>query len=254
MSSDKPSRPEDDGPLADLYQDSQIQIDPALRAKLREAAPEVSQGAWRERAFTPRSTLSPEDVRQGLKAALKTVLLGSPLGSTPAEDARRDLKLAWLPLIRQAVEQAGGDGLNTHLFGILGKKGPLAKQGFFADLLDGYRQMNAATSVDALLAEAGKVQSVVERALAADKPTRMSFKAMEKELEGRLDLDELLALLFSSDEELALRLVEVKSSLDNLRAELKAFMGVQPNALLWNFSRLKVERLLIEGEQRRRAR
>lgn len=253
MGSDKPSRPDDDGPLSDLYQDSQIQIDPALKARLRTAAPEVSQGAWRERAFTPRSTLTAEEIAQGLKAALKAALIGSPSPSSAPDEARRELKGAWLPFVRQAVEQAGGDGVDAVVWAVIGKKAPAAKAPFVSELLRGYAAMNAADTIDAFLGEAGKVQSLIDRAVSAEHPPRLSFKALEKDLQGRIDLDEMLVLLSSTDEELSARLVEVKSSLDNLRSELKAFMGAQPNALLWNFSRLKAERLIIEGEQRRRA-
>lgn len=254
MGSDKPSRPEDDGPLSDLYQDSQIQIDPGLKARLRTAAPEVSQGAWRERAFQPRSTLSAEEIAQGLKAALKAALVGSPSPTASPDEARREVKAAWLPYVRQAVEQAGGDGIDALIGAVTGKRHLQAKVPFVGELLRGYQAMNAAGTMDDFLGEAGKVQSVVDRALGSEKPAKLSFKGLEKELEGRLDLDEMLVLLSSTDEELAARLVEVKSSLDNLRNELKASLGAQPNALLWNFSRLKAERLIIEGEQRRRSR
>lgn len=254
MSSDKPSRPDDDGPLADLYQDSQIQIDPALKAKLQRAAPEVSQGAWRERAGAPRSTLSGEEILGGMRHVLKLALVSSPSPMSSPDEVRREVKLHWLPFIRQAVEQLGGDGIDGFVWSVMAKKGaPSAKNPFLQELARGYAAMNAADTVDAFMSEAGKVQSNIERALQEPKRAALSFKALDKDLEGRLELDELLGLLFSTDDELNARLSEVKSSLENLRQELRTFMGVQPNALLWNFSRLKAERLIIEGEQRRRS-
>jgi len=254
MSADKPPRPDDDGPLADLYQDSQIQIDPALKSKLQKAAPEVSQGAWRERAGTPRATLSLEEISAGLRSVLRLALLGSPSPQSDPDEVRRELKQQWLPFVRQAVEQVGGDGVDVLVWGLMGKKKvpTTPRIPFLGELFAGYAAMNAAETVDAFMAEAGKLQSAIERALSAEQRPGLSFKALEKDLEGRLELDELLALMFSTSDELESRLVEVKSSLENLRTELRSHMGMQPNALLWNFSRLKAERVIIEGEQRRR--
>ncbi len=253
MSSDKPSRPDDDGPLADLYQDSQIQIDPTLKSKLQKAAPEVSQGNWRERAGTPRATLSTEEISSGLRSALRLALVSSPAPMAAPDEVRREVKQNWLPFVRQAVEQVGGDGVDAVVWGLLGKKSaPAARVPFLAELTRGYLAMNAAETVDAFMGEAGKLQSAIERALTAEKRPPLSLKALDKDLEGRLELDEVLNLLFSTSDELAARLSEVKSSLENLRLELRTHMGMQPNALLWNFSRLKAERVMIEGEQRRR--
>src|SRR5512140_1623680 len=253
MAPDKPPRGDDERSLpVDLYQDSQIQIDPRLRARMQDAAHEVSQGPWRERAFAPRSVMPPEEIAAGLRNELKMALASSPLGGGNAvEVARQQVKAGWLPFVRQAIEQAGGDGLDGLLRAILGRPGPKVEDPLVADVLAGYAAMNEAATVDAFMHEAGKVQSLIERALAQPAP-KLSFRALEKDLEGRLDLDAVLALFFSTDEELALRLADVHQSIDNLRKQLRESMGAQPNASLWNFSRLKAERILIEAEQKRR--
>jgi hypothetical protein len=254
MPPDKPPRDDEErSQSVDLYQDSQIQIDPRLRARMKDAAHEVSQGAWRERAFAPRGVMPPEEISAGLRNELKMALVSSPLGGGHAlEAARQQVRTGWLPFVRQAIEQAGGDGLDGLLRALLGRPGPKVSDSLVADVLAGYAAMNEASTVDALMQEAGKVQSLIEQALAQPELKKLSFRALEKDLEGRLDLDAVLALFFSTDEELTLRLIDVHASIDNLRKQLRDSMGASPNASLWNFSRLKAERILIEAEQKRR--
>jgi len=254
MPPDKPPRGDDErAPLVDLYQDSQIQIDPRLRARMQDAAHEVSQGPWRERAFAPRAVMPPEEIVAGLRNELKMALVSSPLGGGDAVGtARQQVKAGWLPFVRQAIEQAGGDGLDGLLRALLGRPGPKVNDPLVADVFAGYAAMNEAATVDAFMQEAGKVQSLIEQALAQPAPKKLSFRALEKDLEGRLDLDAVLVLFFSTGEELALRLADVHQSIDNLRKQLRESMGAQPNASLWNFSRLKAEHILIEAEQKRR--
>ncbi len=66
-------------------------------------------------------------------------------------------------------------------------------------------------------------------------------------------MDALLSILFSNDEEVAKRLSEVDRTLENLRHQLKGMPGHHPDGLMWNFSRLKVEKRVLEAEVRRRA-
>jgi hypothetical protein len=234
---------------ADLYTDSVVTIDPTAAARLREVAPEVSQGAWRERAFTPRGFMTKEEIVSGMRSELDTAT-ASP---GDLDQVRGFLKTHWLPLFRQAVEQAGGDGMDAHLYALFGRPKRVAKDPLLADLITAYSALNVATSREDLVTAGFKVIERISRALSEPQPPRISLKALESELEGRLNVDEILDILTSSDAELNARLTKVRLTLETIRNELRAGgTGGQPTSLLWNFTRIKAERIVIESERRRR--
>jgi AcrR family transcriptional regulator len=76
-----------------------------------EAAPVVSQGAWRERAFIPRGVMARDAMLQALRDELAKVL---EVGGNPARLVEPLLE-AWLPVLPLGVEQAGGDSLDAWL-------------------------------------------------------------------------------------------------------------------------------------------
>ncbi len=234
---------------ADLYSDSVITIDPQAAERLRQVAPEVSQGAWRERAFIPRGFMSREEIVGGMRRALDDAL------SAPGEldQVRSFLKTNWLALVRNAVEQAAGDGMDVQLYVLLGRPKKVAKDPFLAELLAAYQALNRVTKREDLLTEGLKVIERISQAVSEPSAPRISLKALESELEGRLNVDEILSILTSSNDELNTRLAGVRMALETIRNELRAGgTGGQPTSLLWNFTRIKAERIVIEAERRRR--
>jgi hypothetical protein len=88
--------------------------------------------------------------------------------------------------------------------------------------------------------------------LAFDKPRKLSFKVLERELEGKLEVDELFLLAVSDDGELSRRLKEIGSTMESLRDQLKKRPGKQPDGMYSNFVRLKAEVRVLAAELRRR--
>jgi hypothetical protein len=218
----------------------------------REAAAEVSQGSWRERAFQPRGVMSPEEILQGLDAKL---------AEARKKDGPRDLVLhwlrdEWLQYLRQAVEQAGGDCLDTWLSAALTPSKPYGAgiHPILFELFVTFGRMRAAPSSQAMLDLGREVITAVRRTLEAPSRRRCSFKVLERELEGKIDVDGLIAFLLSSDEGLAERAKEIGAALERIRAELRKMPGAKPDGMYSNFARLKAEARLIDGELKRRAR
>ena len=85
-----------------------------------------------------------------------------------------------------------------------------------------------------------------------DKPRKLSFKALERELEGKLEVDELLLVAVSDDGELTRRLKEIGGTMESLRDQLKKRPGKQPDGMFSNFVRLKAEVRVLDAELRRR--
>jgi len=219
------------------------------KAVTAEAAPEVSQGAWRERVFTPRGVMSREEILQALETALQQAL-GS---ANHQRVAFEGVRTAWLPALRQALEQAGGDGIDAWLQGILKPPGRNAMDPLFNDITAAVARMRSARDL-ADLEEAGiKAIEAVRRVLHFDKPRKLSFKQMERELEGKLEVDELLLVRLSSDDELTRRLREIGSTMEQLRDQLKSRPGKQPDGMFANFVRLKAEVRVLDAELKRRA-
>ena len=211
-----------------------------------ETAPEVSQGAWRERAFTPRATMSRDEMLHAL-ASLVDSAKGRVGSAAPVFEL---LRTEWLPVLRQAMEQAGGDGIDAWLLTVLKPPGKTATAPLLSDLIEAFGRMRQATAVDALLTHARSVVEAVDRA--TQKPRRVSFKQMERELEGKVEIHELLKILFSDDEELISRLEEIGNTMDTIRGQLKSMPGAKPDGMYSNFTRLKAEARVLSAELTRR--
>lgn len=208
------------------------------------AAPEVSQGAWRERVFSPRAVMSRADMLEALNAAV-----------TLAKGRRGEvwavldwLRHEWLPVLRQAVEQAGGDGLDAWLLRLLKPPGRAAVDPLVDALAAAFDAMRSQVTIDKMIAQASTVIAAVDAASANPKPKRLSFKVLERELEGKLEIHELLLFRFCADWELEYRLKEIGATLDSLRAQLKSMPGSKPDGMYSNFGRLKAEARVLTAE------
>ncbi len=214
--------------------------------KDKQAAPEVSQGAWRERAFTPRAVMSRQEIADALKATVD--LVKAKVGSvSPVFEL---VRTQWVPVLRQAVEQGGGDGIDAWLQGILKPPPRIPTTPLVGELMSGFNKMRASMTIDTLVSEARNTMKAVDRALENPKP--LSFKQMERELEGKVEVHELLMVLFSDDEELKQRLAEISRTMDSLRAQLKSIPGHKPDGMYSNFARLKAEARVLTAELARR--
>ncbi len=213
-----------------------------------EVAPEVSQGAWRERVFTPRAVMSREDVKQGLLSSLRVTLQSA---SHPRK-AMEALKAAWLPLARQALEQAGGDGIDTWLLALFSPPGRPPKQPLFFELADSLLRMRTARDLAHFEEEALKTVELVDAALATA-PVKLSFKQMERQLEGKLEVDELLGVRAGADDDLTHRLQEIGATMGQLRDQIRSMPGKQPDGMYANFVRLKAELKVLDSELKRRS-
>ena len=166
--------------------------------------------------------------------------------------AYEGLRDAWLPSLRQAVEQAGGDGIDAWLTALFAPPGPTPAVSLFQDLAGALRRMRVSRDLVLLEEEALKTIELVRRACLGPKPRRLSFKRMERDLEGKLEVVELLLVLVSSEEELARRIAEIGSTMEQLRDQLRTRPGSQPDGMYSNFVRLKAELRVLNGELDRR--
>ncbi|MGV3622444.1 MAG: hypothetical protein ACO1OB_16620 [Archangium sp.] len=216
--------------------------------KVAEAAPEVSQGPWRERAYQARSVMDRQELNQTLLAALRTSLSNANLPRV-AFDA---LKPVWLPALRQAIEQAGGDGIDVWLYGLFAPPVRVPKQTLFADIAEALIRMRNARDLGKFEEEALKIVERIDTAVADPARAKISFKQMEKELEGKLEVDEVLGVRGSTDDELSRRLHEFGGSMTKLRDEIRG-SGKQPSGIFANFVRLKYELKILDLEMKRRS-
>jgi hypothetical protein len=242
---DKYSRPADDNRAVGENIGGHLGTQKALTG---DTAPEVSQGAWRERAFTPRATMGRAEMLTALRLALEPSKVE---GRTPRVvfDA---LRLEWLPVLRQAMEQAGGDGLDAWLLTALKPPGRVPTAPLLTEMVAAFGAMRQATELAGLLAQAQGVIEAVERATASN-PRRVSFKQMERELEGKVEIHELLLILFSTGPELEARLEEITRTMETLRGQLKSMPGAKPDGMYSNFARLKAEARVLTAELTRRS-
>jgi hypothetical protein len=212
-------------------------------------AREVSQGLYRELAHTPRGVLSRADLVNGLQAATQKALKsGVAVGP-----ARVQLKAEWLPLLRQAVEQAGGDGLDTYVTQLLDPPGIPAKSPLVPELAARMERLEAATTLEALGTVAQEVRTLVDRILGEPTLHGASLKLMERELDGRVDVGTLLSIRFAGNAELETRRNQTERAVESLRQQMRALPGKHPDGLFANLARLKVEKRLMDAEARRRA-
>lgn len=212
-----------------------------------EAAPEVSQGIWRERPYVARAVMSREEIKSTLQSSLR-VVMGTANHPRVAFDA---LKGAWMPVLRQALEQAGGDGLDSWLSRRLANGGMAAKQGLFEGLGDALLRLRSARDLAHLEEEALKTVAFVDASFG--NAAKLSFKQMEKELEGKLEVDELLGVRAATTDELQARMTDIGGSMALLRDQLKKMPGRQPGGIFGNFVRLKAELRVIDAELKARS-
>jgi len=213
-----------------------------------ETAPEVSQGKWRDRVFTPRAVMTRDEILKGLEASLRTVLSNANHVRVAFEELRR----AWQPTLRQALEQAGGDGYDAWLGTLLKPPGRSGMDPLFPTLVADFARLRAAKELAAFEEEAHKVIATVQRVLSFEKPRKLSFKVMERDLEGRLEVDELFLIAVSDDGELTRRMKEIGATMESLRDQIRQLPGKQPSGMFNNFVRLKVEVKVLDAEHRRR--
>jgi hypothetical protein len=234
-------------PLGDsgLPLDSYVgRLNIGVNKTLTEAAPEVSQGAWRERAFAARGVMSKEDIVSNLHAALKAIMRSS----SHVRAAFDGLKDSWRPFLRQAMEQIGGDGMDTWLQVILTNSSRRAFDFFFQDLSELMLGLRQATDIANFEVLALKLIELVRSQLELPKPKRLSFQNMERRLEGKLEVDELMMIRFSSLEDLDRRFQDIGAALEQLRDQIKTSSGNQPDGAYSNFMRLKYELTVLEAE------
>ncbi|MFZ5441733.1 MAG: hypothetical protein ACOZQL_17150 [Myxococcota bacterium] len=213
-----------------------------------EAAPEVSQGAWRERVFTPRAIMSRDEVKQALQAALR-VVLGT---ANHPRLATEGLRPGWYPVLRQALEQGGGDCIDAWLNALFAPPARPPKQGLLDELAAAIGRMRDAKDLAKFEEEALKTIEFVDATLASA-PVKLSFKVMERQLEGKLEVDELLGIRVATDDALNARLQEIGATMGQLRDQIRAMPGKQPDGMYANFVRLKHELKVLDAELKRRA-
>lgn len=216
--------------------------------KAAEVAPEVSQGAWRERVFTPRAVMSREEVKAGMESALRVALASV----NQPRVAMEKLRAAWLPLLRQALEQSGGDGIDVWLQTLFTPQSKDPRQPLFTELSEALLRMRSARDLAGFEEEALKTVERVDAAL-AHAPVKLSFKQTERQLEGKLEVDELLGIRSSAEDDLLRRLTEIGSTMSQLRDQIKKMPGKQPDGMYANFVRLKAELRTLDAELKRRA-
>jgi hypothetical protein len=217
--------------------------------KAAAVAPEVSQGAWRERVFTPRAVMARTEINLGLLASVRVVLATA---SHP-RSAFDVLKPAWRPLLRQALEQAGGDGVDHWLSLLFAAPVRSPKAPLFVDLAEALLRLRLSRDVVRFEEAALKTVEVVEASLSQSPPAPLSFQQMERQLEGKLEVDELLFIRAGTSEELIRRLQDIANTMDQLRQQLLAMPGKQPGGMYGNFVRLKAELKVLDAELKRRA-
>ncbi|WPB79289.1 hypothetical protein KYC5002_09040 [Archangium violaceum] len=211
-------------------------------------APEVRQSRWHDRSAAPRGVLPAEAVLKGLDEALQK----AGQARSPVAPVREQLKADWLPLLRQVVEQAGGDGMDAYVTQLLSPPGRQAVTPLVGALAAGMERLDAATDAEALRARAQELRTLVARTLEDPAPSPISLELQERELDGRVDVDTMLSIRFASNAELATRRARAEKTLEDLRQQMRALRGVQPDGLFSNFARVKVEKRVMDAEARRR--
>ncbi len=211
-------------------------------------APEVSKGRFHERSAAPRGVLSAAAVLTGLDDALQKAMR-SPVAMSAV---RGMLKVDWLPLLRQAVEQAGGDGVDAYVAQLLAPPGRAATTPLLAELASGMARLDTAADATALRTAAQQVRALVARALEDKAPRPVSLQLLESELDGRVEVDTLLSIRFAPDAELNTRRTQAEKTLEALRQQMRQMPGQTAGGIFTNFARLKTEKRVMDAEARRR--
>jgi hypothetical protein len=211
-------------------------------------ATEVSKGRFHERSAAPRGVLSGAAVLGGLDEALqKATRSPAPVGTVRAQ-----LKTDWLPLLRQAVEQAGGDGVDAYVAQLLAPPGRPATTPLLAELASGMARLESAADVNALRTAAQQIRALVAKALEDKAPRALSLQLLESELDGRVEVDSLLSIRFAPNAELNTRRTQAEKTLESLRQQMRQLPGQQAGGIFSNFARLKTEKRVMDAEARRR--
>ncbi len=216
----------------------------------KQTAAEVSQGAWRERAFAPRGVMPADEILAGMAQKIAE----GRSKQAPKSLVLNWLRDEWLQLLRQAVEQAGGDCLDAWLSAVLSPPGRPGINLILVELYVCFDKMRAATEIEPMLLIAQDAVAAVKGALDAPSRRKCSFKVLERDLDGKIDVDGLILFLLSSSDELAARAKEIGATLERIRDEVKKMPGAKPGGMYSNFARLKAEVRVIDGELKRRAR
>ncbi len=211
-------------------------------------APELSQGAWRDRTFTPRRVMSADAIVGALRSALDEAMRGQK----SVEAMYQQLKVAWLSTLRQAIEQAGDDGLNAWLMEIL-RGGPRrSKDELFENITLKMREIRVSESIDQLKTHAMELITLVDGSVHSPNRRALSLKQLEKELEGKIDVHELLEIRLQNDTELGARLGDIEFAMERLRSQMTHSPGQTPQGMYASFTRLKAERRAIDAEMKHR--
>jgi hypothetical protein len=211
-------------------------------------APEVSKGRFHERSAAPRGVLSAAAVLTGLDDALQKAMR-SPVAMSAV---RGMLKVDWLPLLRQVVEQAGGDGVDAYVAQLLAPPGRAATTPLLAELASGMARLDTAADATALRTAAQQVRALVAKALEDKAPRPVSLQLLESELDGRVEVDTLLFIRFAPDAELNTRRTQAEKTLETLRQQMRQMPGQTAGGVFTNFARLKTEKRVMDAEARRR--
>src|SRR5699024_9848105 len=109
-----------------------------LKKLASAVAPEASLGRFRERAYVARAVMSREEIRTALTDGLRD-----------AKGAFEALKTAWWPALRQAIGQAGGDGLDVWLYTLMTPPGRSPRQHLFQNLSEAVIRLQSSAAFDA---------------------------------------------------------------------------------------------------------
>lgn len=94
--------------------------------------------------------------------------------------------------------------------------------------------------------------AAVDQALAVPRPRKLSFKVLERELEGKLQVDEVLVIAVAPSELLTTRLQQLNAAMGQLRERITDRAGLNPDGIYANFVRMKAEVRVLTAELTRR--
>jgi hypothetical protein len=209
-----------------------------------EMAKEMSMGAWRERAFAPRVVMSAHEIVASLEQGRQRIRQHPGPTAVAVEVLRRD----WAPVLRQALERAGGDGLDRWLSALLDVETASPRVPLFSSIVFGFDALRQCTDGALLDAQISDVIDLVRVAVAAPAAAKLSLKVAEHELEGKLDVEELLLVATATEPELTRRAEEVATALETLRRQIRSRPGTQPGGMYASFARLSTELRVVRAQ------